>query len=113
MQRNWTAGERLALGALAGTLAAAALAPLLRPLFHPPAGGVGFVTVHQSPKGFDYFVIAMLAGGSFAGAWLMSHPLADWPSMRERWRGRTTWIASLLVVAAMFLLHDSPYSRKD
>ncbi len=52
---------RVALGALAGTAVAVALAPLTKGFFSPPTGGVGFVTVHAYPKAWDYAIIATTA----------------------------------------------------
>ena len=62
---------RAALGSLIGAAMAACLAPLIRPLFHPPAGGVGFVTVAGYPKAWDYAVVALLVLGAAVGSWVL------------------------------------------
>ena len=67
---------RAALGTLAGAAIAALVAPLIRPLFSAPTGGVGFVTVTAYPKSWDYAVIALLITFSFIGGALGSGTLS-------------------------------------
>src|SRR5260221_7094358 len=69
----------IALGSAAGAVLFGASSPLARGLFSVPAGGVGYVTVHGYPKGFDYFVVAMLVvgavvGGVVGGWWRVGAP---------------------------------------
>jgi hypothetical protein len=100
--------SRIAIGSFVGAALAGALAPLARGAFRVPGGGVGFVTVHHYPKSFDYFVIAMLAIGAFAGGVLASRrrPL-DPPATRPpRFK---TWPGALVVFVLMLFIHDHPY----
>jgi hypothetical protein len=106
-------GGRVAIGALAGACATAALAPLIRPLFSPPAGGVGLVTVNHYPKSWDYAVIALLIAFSFLGAWLASKPFGEWPQRESSVRRRNVIIATLAVFVVMLFIHDHPYLHMD
>ena len=104
---------RVALGSLAGAAAAAALAPLTKGFFAPPGGGVGFVTVNAYPKGWDYAVVAMIAGFAFlggllAGSWRREEALP----LLER-RHRFSWILAAIVFVVMFFAHDHPYAHMD
>jgi hypothetical protein len=122
----------IAAGAAAGAALFGALSALARPLFSVPAGGVGFVTVNHYPKGFDYFVVAMIAAGAIAGgiavAFLakklsnpatqqLSNPSTQQPSNpRTQLRNpatlqptKATWLFAFIVFATMFFLHDHPY----
>jgi hypothetical protein len=107
----------IAAGAAAGAAILGALSSLARPLFAVPVGGIGFVTVSHYPKGFDYFVVAMIAAGAMAGGVVaalfakkpvnpatrqLSDPATQQPS-------RATWLFALVVFVAMFFLHDHPY----
>jgi hypothetical protein len=109
------AGVRLTVGSMIGTAVAAVVAPLIRPLFAIPSGGVGFVTVNHYPKGFDYAVIALLVAGSFAGAWIASSRSSGGqaPPPVRALSTRLIWIASLLVFVAMLFIHDTPYLHMD
>jgi hypothetical protein len=107
----------IAAGAAAGAAILGALSSLARPLFAVPAGGIGFVTVSHYPKGFDYFVVAMIAGGAMAGgvvaALFAKKPVN--PATRQfsnpatQQRSRATWLFALVVFVTMFFLHDHPY----
>ncbi|HET7435011.1 MAG TPA: hypothetical protein VFN10_09900 [Thermoanaerobaculia bacterium] len=103
---------RTALGSLIGAAVAAALAPLLKPFFHPPTGGIGFVTVNAYPKGWDYAVVALLVLGAFAGGALLSRR-----EVAERVVTRVTrapqWLGALLVFLAMIAVHDHPQAPMD
>lgn len=107
----------IAAGAAAGAGIFGALSSLARPFFSVPTGGVGFVTVSHYPKGFDYFVVAMIAGGAIAGgvvAALFARKPAN-PGTRQpgtpapRQPSRATWLIALVVFLTMFFLHDHPY----
>jgi hypothetical protein len=109
---------RVALGSLAGAALAACAAPLLRPFFSVPTFGVGAVTVHAYPKGWDYAVIALLVLGASAGgaivAWRAgrstSHPAGRTPGRP----GRGTRIAlATAVFVLMLFIHDYPYAFMD
>lgn len=91
-------------GGLAGICSA-----VFRGLFSVPANGVGFVTVHQYPKSFDYFVISMLIGGAFVGA-VLAGALADkqepdQPATRRSFR---SWPGAVVVFVLMLFVHDHP-----
>jgi uncharacterized membrane protein len=104
---------RIAAGASAGAIAGAAIARLIRPLFHPPAGGVGFVTVNGYPKSWDYAVVALLIGGAFIGGFLFRRgDVAEVEEPRRLGRG-ATWIATLITFVLMLFIHDHPYLHMD
>lgn len=75
------------IGTLLGAAAAAFIAPLIRPLFSVPTGGIGYVTIHHYPKGWDYAVVALLVLGSFVGGAIASRrtPITARPDHRPRW----------------------------
>jgi hypothetical protein len=109
---------RVALGSLAGAALAAALAPLTKGFFAPPDGGVGFVTVHAYPKGWDYAVVAMIAGFALVGGVVFglrasglgdSAPAPQAPDARRL----TPWILAFLVFVVMWFAHDHPYAHMD
>jgi hypothetical protein len=108
---------RLFLGAAAGALAGAITAPLLRPLFHPPTGGVGYVTVAGYPKAWDYAVIALLIGGAFAGgmiaAWRSSRAGGDSAAVARRDRRALHVMCAAIVFVLMLFIHDHPYAPMD
>jgi hypothetical protein len=107
---------RLALGSLAGAVVAAAFAPLIRPLFNPPTGGVGVLTVHGYPKGWDYAVIALLILGAFAGGALMALLRRDEGAVAgpvTRPRGGVTVVVSVVVFVLMIFIHDHPFAHMD
>lgn len=110
----------IALGSIAGALAAAVVAPWLKPLFHPPTGGVGLVTIAHYPKGWDYAVVAILITGSFLGGLLASliatrkerAELAP-PVVADRAHGWWVVAVTLVVFVAMAAVHDHPYSLME
>ncbi|HEU5480551.1 MAG TPA: hypothetical protein VFU90_11985, partial [Candidatus Tumulicola sp.] len=105
---------RAALGALAGAAVGAAIAPLTRGLFHVPGGGVGWITVHHYPKGFDYAVIALLMIGSAAGAWIASRNGAPASAGRIPAKaGAPLGVLAAVVFLLMLFIHDHPYSLMD
>ena len=105
---------RAALGALAGAVVGAVVAALTRPFFKVPGGGVGWVTVHQYPKGFDYAVIALLMIGSAAGTWIFSAVAGSrLPVTGNRQPVTGNWIGSAAVFVLMLFVHDHPYSLMD
>ena len=105
---------RAALGALAGAAAGAAISPLIRGFFKVPGGGVGWVTVHHYPKGFDYAVIALLMIGSAAGAWILTRVAGSrFPVAVNRPPATGNWIISVVVFLLMLFIHDHPYSLMD
>ncbi len=85
------------MGALIGAAAAALIAPLIRPWFSVPTGGIGYVTIHQYPKGWDYAVVALIVIGSFAGGAIASRRV----HFTARSAGNPRWIP---IAIAMFLL---------
>ena len=104
----------MAAGSLAGAIVLAGAATLVRGAFHPPAGGVGFVTVHAYPKSFDYFVVAMIVAGSMIGGILaafLPQPAAGDP--RPATRSPRPLVASLVVFIAMLFIHDHPYELME
>ncbi|HJQ39897.1 MAG TPA: hypothetical protein VKB93_22370 [Thermoanaerobaculia bacterium] len=100
---------RAALGSLLG----AALAYLIRPFFHPPAGGVGFVTVAGYPKSWDYAVLALLVLGAFIGGAAGFSPPKNTEPFRRAEARRSTVVVMALVFLAMLFLHDHPYQHMD
>lgn len=122
VDHGWSAmtnAVRVAIGSCAGGAAAAFVAPLLRPLFHPPTGGVGFVTVHAYPKGWDYAVVALLIAGTFLGGaaamlpWRVDRSRASGSQPRSGVSRRFTVAGSLVVFVLMFFIHDHPYVHMD
>jgi hypothetical protein len=106
---------RAALGSFAGAALAACAAPLVRPFFSVPTGGVGAVTVNGYPKGWDYAVIALLILGAALGGAIATWWAAGGSTPRAVGRpGRRTQI---VVAAAVFILmlfiHDYPYALMD
>lgn len=112
-----TGTVRAALGSLIGVALAGAIAPLIRPLFSVPTGGVGAVTVGGYPKGWDYAVVALLALGAFAGGMLavVRSQRSEWSlktlhSMERRQLARITGVCVFLT---MFVIHDHPFAHMD
>ena len=106
---------RAALGSLLGAALAACFAPLIRPLFHAPTGGIGFVTVNAYPKSWDYAVLALLVIGAIVGGVASgaagSHPAEGRDGgLRAR---RSTWVLAAIVFVAMLFIHDHPYQLMD
>ena len=108
----------LTLGAAAGAVVAALLAPHVQGLFHVPSGGIGATTKLQYPKGWDYAVIAMLTAFSFVGALLHGGqallPVPVSPPTQGQARvpvlhGAVTAVVFILMLFA----HDHPYSFMD
>lgn len=58
---------RMAAGSVVGAAVVAAVAPHLKRFFSAPDGGVGVLTVHGYPKGWDYAVVALLVVFAFLG----------------------------------------------
>jgi hypothetical protein len=109
---------RAALGSLLGAALAACAAPLIRPLFHVPAGGIGFVTVNAYPKSWDYVVLALLVIGAFVGGFVAcgAAPASGADLSREtggRGGRRSTWIVAMAVFILMLFIHDHPYQPMD
>lgn len=104
---------RAAIGSIVGAAIAVLPAPFVKPWFPVPAVGVGAVTVAQYPKSWDYFVIALLVIGAFAGgaiaSWRASYAPPPGPSSR-RWQ---TWTLALIVFVLMIFVHDHPYAHMD
>lgn len=100
---------RVALGSTIGAALAALVAPLLKPLFSTPTGGVGLVTVANYPKGWDYAVIALLFLAAFAFGAPASSPAVPPASGRRR-----SWPEfAALVFVVMFFVHDHPFVHMD
>jgi len=105
---------RIALGSLAGALAAALAAPLIRGFFSVPSGAIGYVTVNHYPKGWDYGVVAILVVFSFAGGLVASRRIEPVPPVEHRPAGRRAqWLTALVVFVVMLFLHDHPYVLMD
>ena len=102
---------RVAAGSLIGAAIAGLAAPYLKPLFSPPDGGVGVLTVHGYPKGWDYAVIALLTACAFLGGIAFSRreeaPTAAVP------RRATTIALTIVVFVAMLFVHDHPFAHMD
>lgn len=100
-----------------GAALAALLAPLLKPLFHAPAGGVGLVTIANYPKGWDYAVVALLFLGAFAFGAPASLRLRSGqaqPAVPPASTRRRFWpLFALLVSVLMFFIHDHPFVFMD
>ena len=100
---------RIVAGALAGAGVAAAIAAAIKPLFHVPTGGVGYVTVFPYPKGWDYAVVALLVLGSFAGSVLL-YRAEKLPQRSQAPR----WLpAAIAIVIVTILLRDDPSRPLD
>jgi hypothetical protein len=106
---------RIAIGSLAGALAAALTAPLLRGFFGVPSGAIGFVTVHHYPKGWDYAVVALLVVFAAAGGVVASRRAPQPAAAPERRPIRTSVqvATAAAVFVLMFFLHDHPYVLMD
>lgn len=100
---------RAAAGSLIGAGVAAAIAPFLEPLFSPPSGGIGAVTVAAYPKSWDYAVLALLVGFAFLGAAVLT-PRHDGSEARPHAKRH---ILTLIVFVAMIVLHDHPFAHMD
>ena len=101
---------RPAAGALLGAIAGAVVGAATRPLFGVPGGGVGYVTLHQYPKRWDYAMAALIVLGAFAGGALLSRKLtlSLEPMRRPRWL-----LAALVTAAVVFFLRDDPSRPLD
>jgi hypothetical protein len=104
-------GSRAALGSLAGAAVAAAIAFVIKPMFEPPLIGVGFVTEHAYPKGWDYATYTLLVLGAALGAWLLHNP--DTPPATSNQQRATTIVTACAVFIAMLFVHDHPYQHMD
>lgn len=110
---------RAAIGSLFGASIGAVVAFLARPYFDPPGGGVGFVTVHAYPKGWDYFVIAALGLGAFAGAtlalaWTRGSAEPREPDLDAMPPRRLAQVVTAGVVfVLLFFVHDHPFAHMD
>src|SRR5882724_10292251 len=94
----------MCLGAFLGACIAVALAPLLRPLFHAPTAGVGVISLTKYPKGWDYAVIALLAGFSAIGALAagLIAPESQPPAPRaSRPAPASIWVTTAIVFVLM------------
>ncbi|HUP45453.1 MAG TPA: hypothetical protein VM779_08065 [Thermoanaerobaculia bacterium] len=105
---------RVAIGSLLGAVVAAISAPLIRPFFGVPSGGVGWVTVNQYPKGWDYAVVALFVACSLAGG-VLAGPRAESrePRAPSGSRQPAAWVLALVVFLFMLFGHDQPYSLVD
>ena len=107
---------RAAVGAAVGAAVAAGVAFVARPLFHPPLGGVGFVTVNAYPKSWDYFVVAVLAIGACAGALLVARdPLPEKLRTSGKLLATGNWqlATAFVVFVLMLFVHDHPFAHMD
>jgi len=109
---------RAALGSLLGAALAACAAPLIRPFFGVPVGGVGFVTVNAYPKSWDYVVLGLLVIGAVVGGFVAcgAAPASGAGLSREfggRSGRRSTWIVASAVFVIMLFVHDHPYQPMD
>lgn len=79
------------------------------------------MTVNHYPKGFDYFVVAMIAAGAFGGGVAVAFLARKHGNGTTRQPGdpaiqppkRATWLFALVVFATMFFLHDHPYALME
>ena len=102
---------RVAVGTLAGAAVAALVAPMIRPLFSAPKGGVGLLTVAGYPKSWDYAVIALLILLGCAGGVVLSGAPAPSPAGAPApHRERTAWITAIVLFVLMLFVHDHPYA---
>lgn len=105
---------RMATGAVCGALLLAFAATLIRPLCHPPTGGVGFVTVQAYPKSFDYALVALIGFGAMAGALAASRKNDHvWPLPSVTPRGAGVATGAVVVFLTMLVVHDHPYALMD
>jgi len=108
---------RAVLGSLIGAACAGAAAPLIRPLFSVPTGGIGAVTAGAYPKGWDYAVVALLAIGAFAGGMLAVAGVQWSERSRETSltmeRRQLARIVAVSVFLLMFVVHDHPFAHMD
>ena len=104
-------GSRAALGSLTGAAVAAAIAFLIKPLFHPPIIGAGFVTENAYPKGWDYATYTLLVLGAALGAWI-AHKHED-PPRTSNQQPATAIITACVVFLLMLFVHDHPYQHMD
>ena len=105
---------RVAIGAAAGAIVAWLCAPLILPFFKVPDGGVGFVTVHHYPKGWDYAVVALIVTLSFLGG-ILAFRRTD-KRLPEDWTRvprRVSWPLAVVVFVLMLFVHDQPYVHMD
>ena len=105
---------RVALGSMAGAALAALLAPMTRPFFSVPTGGIGAVTISAYPKGWDYAVIAMLVLGAAVGgvlALLGTSRSEVLPPQRGSQKG--VYWTMFIVFVLMLFVHDHPYVLMD
>lgn len=106
----------MAIGAIAGAIIARFCAPLILPFFRVPDGGVGFVTIHQYPKGWDYAVLVLVLGFSFLGGVLANAAgHAPLPSSEDAplVPRKVVWILAATVFVLMLFVHDQPYVLMD
>jgi hypothetical protein len=110
----------IAAGSAAGAVVFAAISTIARGLFSVPGGGVGYVTATGYPKGFDYWVVAMIIAGAVVGGIAAGWGVSGQPrETREpgpyaaRSSSLVTIIASLAVFVLMFLIHDHPYLQME
>ncbi|MBK5259092.1 MAG: hypothetical protein JJE51_05820 [Thermoanaerobaculia bacterium] len=107
---------RVTGGSIAGAVLAGIIAPFLRPLFSVPDGGIGFVTVTQYPKGWDYAVVALITilgavGGALAfGAGRPRPPVTPEKHDSLPISGVRQWTLAVIVFVGMLFLHDHPYA---
>jgi hypothetical protein len=99
-------------GGIAGGVLALAVAPLFRGFFHPPTGGIGWVTVNAYPKPHDYFTIALVAALAFAGA-LAATFRAGAPASAAAPYRRYAWPGAIGVFVLMLFVHDHPDAFMD
>lgn len=103
---------RAGAGAVLGAAVAGAIAPFLKPLFGPPTGGVGLLTVQGYPKSWDYAVVALMTLGAFAGACgvdLRPTSPAPTPGVSRK----PTLVVTVIVFLLMLFVHDHPYALMD
>src|SRR5260221_12492995 len=105
----------IAAGSTAGAVVFAALSPIARGLFSVPGGGVGYVSVTHYPKGFDYWVVAMVIVGAVAGggaAGLCLGGQARGTAEPEPYAAPASYLvpvpASLARFVLMFFISDHP-----
>lgn len=103
--------RRLAFGSLIGASIGGAIAPFLKPLFSPAAGGVGAITVAGYPKGWDYAVIAILVLAAFLGG--MFSPRQNRTDETRRPSRRAQLVIAVIVFVAMLFVHDHPFAHMD
>jgi hypothetical protein len=112
-----TDGARVTLGAAAGAMTVALIMPLTSPLFRPPTGGIGFVTVHSYAKSYDYALMLLLVAGAFVGGlaagWTKRHGEPAGLSDMGTPRRVPAFVGSLVVFVLMLFIHDHPYVLMD